>query len=442
MIFAYDVLVILGTLLIAPFYAWRYRKTPFLRKSWRERLGYLPDSVRTANPGGIWVHAVSVGETLAVAGLIERLAAERPERQIFISHLTPTGREAGEKRLPNLAGRFYLPLDLPGPLGRAIRHVRPALLIIAETELWPNLLRVTHRSGARVVFVNARLSDNSLRGYRLFRPFIRRTLENADLILAQTAEDRERFIEIGAKPERTLAVGNLKFDTQPPGKSPVARALSKALPAVSRAPVVVAASTMPGEERLILDAWQSVRRHYPQALLILAPRHPARFDQVARLVSSQGHELLRRTALATEEPNLTMQLASAGILLLDTLGELAAIFELADVVFIGGSLVPTGGHNLLEPAWWGKPVVFGPHMHNFREAARIFLGAGAAVQVQDAGELEREMIALLANGTRARAMGIAARDIMRRESGVTERVLERLLQLLDEAADHRSKGVS
>ncbi len=438
MYLAYSLLFVFGALLLAPYYAWRYRKTPFLRASWRDRLGFT--GVRSSRPGAIWVHAVSVGETIAVAGLVEQLTERLPGREIFISHVTPTGREAGEKRLPKLAGRFFLPLDLEGPMRRVMGRLRPALVLIVETELWPNLLRVAHRSGARVVLVNARLSDRSFRGYQFGRPVMRRVLENVDLVMAQTPADAARFCRIGAAPDRVVMAGNLKFDSQPPESCAIVAALKDALAAANRSPVLVAASTMPGEEESVLRIWNAVRRSHPRALLILVPRHPARFDQVARLLgtlggqAAQGRDYIRRTALASERREIARQLASADVLLLDTLGELAAVFELADVVFMGGSLVPTGGHNLLEPAWWAKPVVFGPHMENFRDAARIFLDAGGAVQTRDAGELETEVLRLLGDEARRRAIGQAAREVVRRESGATGRILDRLVELIGEAS--------
>lgn len=430
MYFAYSLLFAIGSLLLAPYYAWRYRKTPLLRSSWRDRLGFT--SARSAQPGALWVHAVSVGETLAVAGLVEQLAARFPNREIFLSHVTPTGREAGEKRLPQVAGRFFLPLDLPGPMRRAMRRVRPALLLIVETELWPNMLRAAHRCGARVALVNARLSDRSLRGYRLGRFAMRRILDNVDLIMAQTPEDAARFSEIGAATDRIIMTGNLKFDGRPPKSCPVVPALKDALASAERHPTVVAASTMPGEEEIVLSAWDEVRRAYPRALLILAPRHPARFDQVARLLGSRN--FVHRTDLAASGPEIARQLASPEVLLLDTLGELQSFFDLADVVFIGGSLVPTGGHNLLEPAWWSKPVVFGPHMENFRDAARLFLDAGAAAQVSDGRALAAEILALLRDDLRRRAIGEAAYRVVQSQSGATGRVLEQLTHLFEPAS--------
>lgn len=431
MYFLYRCLFTAGALILSPYYAWRYRKTTLLRDSWRERLGFLKFSA--AGRGAIWVHAVSVGETLAVAGLVEALAARYPERPIFMSHVTPTGREAGEKRLPGIAGRFFLPLDLNGPLKRALARLQPALLVIVETELWPNLLRVAHESGARVAVVNARLSSRSTRGYKRLRFLMQRVLANLDAIMAQSDADAARFIEIGALPERVRTTGNLKFDCEPPAARPLNKALHEALTAAKRAPVLVAASTMPGEEEPLLAVWRAVRRSHPGALMILAPRHPPRFDRVAALLASEPGGFVRRSALGSNENALSALSGdneAPGTLLLDSLGELAGIFELATVVFVGGSLVPLGGHNLLEPAWWGKPILFGPHMENFRDAARLFIRSGAAVEVRDARELEAEILALFADEARRNRMGEAARQVVERERGATERTIEHLKTLL------------
>ena len=474
----YSLLFTLGLIVAAPYYLWRLRGNIISGAGWRERFGFLPDFapyVRHDGAGAIWVHAVSVGETLAVAGLVRELQRRYPERRIFMSHVTPAGRETGEARLPAappvaaieawpvrdrregrggrgrdsagpahaaassgaapvVAGRFYLPLDWACSARRAIRRIRPAALIIVETELWPNLLRAAHEFGSRVVLVNARLSDRSFRGYRLFGPFMRRVLENVDRVCAQTQRDAERFRLLGIPAGRVVVTGNLKFDAGPPERARLSCILKKALTASGRGPVVVAASTMTGEEPLVLEAWKEVRRAHPRALLVLAPRHPARFETVAQLLARSGLSFVRRTALDTADQALASQLESPQILLLNTIGELAGIFELADVVFIGGSLVPTGGHNLLEPAFSSKPIVFGPHMQNFRDMASLFLKARAAIQVRDWQELARVSLELLDETDRRRRMGEAAKRLVESESGATERVLRHLQEFLAETS--------
>lgn len=430
MYLAYSLLFSFGVLLMAPYYLWQHRRGARSSTYWRERLGYLPRDFQqpaASKLGGtIWVHAVSVGETLAVAGLVGEIQKQNPERKIFLSHITPAGREASEARLPNVAGRFYLPLDWKFCVRRTLRRLQPTFLLIAETELWPNLLRAAHEFGCRVVIVNARVSDGSFPGYRLLRPFMRRVLQNVDCIFAQTEIDAERFRQIGAPPERVFALGNLKFDGTPPQVGELPGRLQNVLREAQRGPVLVAASTMPREEPLVLRAWQEIRNRHPRALLILAPRHPVRFEQVAQLLSDHKQRFVRRTALETGREELASQLASPEILLLNTIGELAGLLQTADVVFIGGSLVPTGGHNLLEPAFWGKPVLFGPHMHNFRDATERFLRAGAAVEIQSPDQLAAECIRLFGDAARREELGGRAKRILQEESGATQRILERL----------------
>jgi|SRR5579863_1274100 len=443
MFLLYSLLFSIGVVLSAPYYLWRLRGNIVSGAGWRERFGFLPASFAQAQRGAIWVHAVSVGETLAVAGLIGELRRRHPERKIFMSHVTPAGRKAGEDRLPApslnaseggvatsrtaaVDGRFYLPLDWAWSTRRAMERIRPALVVIVETELWPNLLRVAHESGAQVVVVNARLSDRSFRGYRLARPFMRRVLKCVEGVCAQTGRDAERFKVLGVPAERVVVTGNIKFDSRPPERGSLAGRLVKALEAAGRGPVMVAASTMPGEEALVLEAWSAIRQSHPKALLILAPRHPARFEEVAQLLARAGITFVRRTALEPVAEELAEQLQSAPVLLLNTIGELAGVFELADVVFVGGSLVPTGGHNLLEPAFASKPILFGPHMQNFRDIAALFLEAGAAVEVQNASELARQSLRLLDDSNERGRLGQAAKSLLESECGATERILARL----------------
>jgi 3-deoxy-D-manno-octulosonic-acid transferase len=429
----YSMLFSVGVILTAPFYWWRKGRSQG-RGHWAERFGSIP--FQEASPGAIWVHAVSLGETLAAAGLIQEMQKAFPDRKIYLSHVTPTGREAGEKRLPSIAGRFYIPLDWRWAARRALARIKPSLLVIVETELWPNLLRAAKEAGTHVVMVNARMSRRSLRGYSLARPFMRRVLGDVDMICAQTAEDAARFRHLLDKPERVRMVGNLKFDAHPPQLGEFARAMKATLRHAQRGPVLVAASTMPGEEPLVLEAWDLIQARYPQALLILAPRHPARFEEVSRDLSQAQRGFVRRTAMPADEQALSRQLASTAILLLDTIGELAGVFELADMVFIGGSLVPTGGHNVLEPAYWSKVIAFGPHMENFRDIAKLFLDAGAAIQVGSPEELAHATW-LLENKEARERLGASAREVLEQNSGATGRTLEVLRKYLGrEARDH------
>jgi 3-deoxy-D-manno-octulosonic-acid transferase len=423
MYFFYSLLFTLGIVLTAPYYLWRQRHSLFSAAEWRERFGLLPHSFQQAERDAIWVHAVSVGETIAAAGLVRELQRRHPERKVFLSHVTAAGREAGASRLPDLAGRFLLPLDLAFCMRRAFRTLRPALLVIVETELWPNMLRAARESGARILVVNGRISDRSFPRYKWISFFMRRVLGNVHQICAQSAVDAERFVTIGAAPDRVTAIGNLKFDAQPPALGEFAARLEGALVSAARRPILVAGSTMPGEEDRILQAWREVQPEHSSGLLILAPRHPARFESVAALLAARGVKAVRRTQLASTDAGLATQLESSEVLLLDTIGELAGVFGLADVVFIGGSLVPTGGHNVLEPAYWSKPILFGPHMHNFRDIAHWLISQGAAVQVAGASDLAAQLSVLFRDADRRARLGQAARRVLDSQRGATERAL-------------------
>jgi 3-deoxy-D-manno-octulosonic-acid transferase len=440
MYLVYSFLVTLGVLLTAPYYLWK-RRDELAGSRWRERFGLLPESLQQAERGAIWLHAVSVGETLAVVRLARDLQAVFPERKIFLSSVTPAGRAAGENRLPSVAGRFYLPMDWRGAVRAALERIQPSLLVIVETELWPNLLRASHESGARIILVNARLSTRSFQRYRLLRSLMRRVLEDVDVICAQTEADAERFRHLGAAPERTVLSGNLKFDSEPPRLAAFSCLLEKAAAMTGRGPIMMAASTMPGEEPIVLTAWRRVQTHYPKALLVLAPRHPARFDEVAQILADSGYSFTRRTRLASQEPEISSQVAAPEVLLLDTIGELAGILELADVVFMGGSLVPTGGHNILEAAYWAKPVVFGPHMENFQDIARLFLEANACVQVQDAAGLTESVLKLFGDRVAAERLGERGKQVLEKQRGATARVLEQIQRLLGVRPPPEHQGV-
>jgi len=427
----YSLLFTLGAIVSAPYYLWRYRGRRYGAEGWRERVGALPASYQQTAAGAIWIHAVSVGETLAVAGLVRELQRRYPQRKVFVSHVTPTGRATGESRLPDVAGRFYLPLDWRWSVERVLRRIQPGLLVIAETELWPNLLRATHDFGAQVVLVNARLSERSYRGYRRLRPFMRRVFAHVDCVCAQSQADADRFCLIGAAPGRVVVTGNLKFDAKPPAVGVLADRLQRVLQNAARSPVLVAASTMPSEEEPVLDAWKAVRQRHPHALMILAPRHPNRCEGVGQMLLQRGVSFVRRSALMESDAELISQLVTAEVLLLDTIGELAGLFQVADVVFMGGSLVPAGGHNLLEPAYWAKTVIFGPHMENFRDAAELFLAERAALQVQDSVGLARCLLSVLGDDARRNQTGRQAQQLLERESGATRRVLDQLAPLLE-----------
>lgn len=425
----YSILFTLGLILMAPYYVWRHRGRKEL-SGWRERLGILPPSFRQEAQDSFWIHAVSVGETLAVAGLVKELQRRYPDRNIFLSSVTATGREAGTKRLPGIAGQFYLPFDWAWTVRRVLEQIRPSVLLIVETELWPNLLKTANEFGCRTILVNARVSERSFPGYRRIRPFMRRVLQNIHRICTQTKTDAERFEALGALPDRVVVTGNLKFDGRPPEFGSFGIQIRKVLSEANRGPVFVVGSTMQGEEPLVLKAWETIQREHPRALMVLAPRHPARFEEVARLLQNQHRSCIRRTSFSQGNAGMLRQLVSSEILLLDTIGELAETFGIADVVFVGGSLVPTGGHNVVEPAFWGKPIIFGPHMNNFRDVASLFIRAGAAVQVTNPDVLAGAVNHLFDHPADADAMGERAKGVVSEQAGAALRILNQMEEWL------------
>ncbi len=437
MYFLYTTLTALGTLLLLPYFLFlRWRRGKHFH-GLRERLGFLPATLRAAaGPHGeaIWIHAVSVGEVLAATAFVAGLRRRFPGRRLVISTTTPAGQALARERLGPLTGpgsAFYFPLDWPFAVARAFHAVRPALVAILETEIWPNFLRQAARRGVPVVFVNGRISSRSFarscRWQWMAGKFYRRVLRDARLFLMQTEADRERILALGAEPARVQVTGNLKYDVALPAPGPVVEWLREA--GVHRGPVLVAGSIAAGEEEAVLDAFAIVRQRHPDALLVLAPRKPDRFEGAAEVVARRGFRALRRNAadLAAPLPE------DVAVFLLDSVGELAAIYQVAAAVFVGGSLVPAGGHNILEPAAFGRPPVFGPHMENFREMAAEFRSQGAGFQIDSGEELGRAWLRMLERQSAHPELseaGSAARRLVERNQGATERTLDAVAPLL------------
>ena len=366
-------------------------------RNWAQRWGRfepgLPPEPRC------WIHAVSVGEAAAAAPLVEAIARRWPRFSIVMTTVTATGARIVADRVGRLATHRYFPLDLPGPVRRALDAARPRFFIGLETELWPNFLRALAARGTPAMVANGRISDRSFRRYRRIRWLVRRMLRPIVVFAMQSDEDARRIILLGAPPERVVVTGNLKADlsADSAGRDPIWRA---ALGAEPGRRLWIAGSTHRGEEAAILDAYRRLKARFPQLRLLLAPRHPERAQEVADLAREHGFRAVRRTALTERQD-------PEAVIILDTVGELADLYGLADVVFVGGSLVATGGHNMLEPAQRRKPVLFGPHTNNFRESADLLCAAGAAVVVQDAGDLAREVERLLEDPELGRTMGEA-----------------------------------
>ena len=353
----------------------------------RERLGLRAHQPPAAPCG--WIHAVSVGEAIAAAPLVEGLRRRWPALPLVVSTVTETGARVVRQRFTGLASHRYLPLDFPGASRRVIASIRPAFFVGMETELWPNLLRTLAARGVPAMVANGRLSDRSFRRYRLVRGAMRRVLADVSVFGMQSDEDARRVIALGATPERVVVTGNVKHEAlpDPAGAADLWRRLAGLAP---RQMVWIAGSTHRGEEGAVLDAHVAARATRPDLALIIAPRHPERVGEVISLVTSRGFTAVRRSELPGAVPD-----RATTVIVLDTVGELAQLYSIADVVFVGGSLAPFGGHNMLEPAARAKPVLFGPHTTNFRDAATLLLDSEGGRLVHDSRELGVELIRLL-----------------------------------------------
>ena len=417
----YTALLWLGFLLASPYYLLRFRKyLPTLG----ERLGYITPQPES---GGLWIHAVSVGEVQAIEQLIEKLRERFPHRQLIVSTTTPTGRRLAVGRLK--ADRVvYFPLDLPNVVKRSLGRIRPSAVIIAETEIWPNFLRECGLSGIPVFMVNGRISDKSYRRYKRIQRWLPHVLNGYRVLGMQSEMDAERIRTLGADSEKVSVFGNLKYD------APVrTQSLDDPLETILRGPrrLLVAASTAADEEGLVLDAYRRLRQTHSDLRLLIAPRLPDRFEIVSRRLDASGFSYLRRSDLKANGANGAIGEQDADIILLDSIGELTGVFAHATIVFMGGTLVPRGGHNLIEPAQFSKPVVFGPHMENFREMARVFLEETAAIQIADVTSLAVEIGKLLGSPEMSKTIGTNARNLVDRNAGATIRAINAISETLD-----------
>lgn len=388
------------------------RKQAEYLKHTDERRGFYTQS---SDRPLIWVHAVSVGETRAAEPLIRALQTQYPDHQLLMTGMTPTGREAGQKVYGDCLLQAYLPYDTPGAVRRFLNHFQPRLGLLMETEIWPNLLAACRQHGIPVMLANARLSADSARGYEKLGSLARDAFSGLCCAAAQTEEDAQRLRSLGVSPVEVC--GNLKFDVPLPEEM---QALGQQWrEAIGTRPVWLAASTREGEEERVLDAWQGI--NVPKALLVLVPRHPQRFDEVAALLHRRGLPAVRRSqALPDGETRVWLG---------DSMGEMVAYYTLADVAFIGGSLLPLGGQNLIEAAACGCPILVGPHTFNFEQATEDALGCGAAQRVANADELANAAKLLLASPGQREQMRRAALDFAAAHRGATERTMQLILGL-------------
>jgi 3-deoxy-D-manno-octulosonic-acid transferase len=405
-----------------PWWLWKMATTHKYREGLSERLGWV--RVHTDKRPTIWLHAVSVGEVLAVSRLVGELERAFPEFRLLISTTTKTGQDLARERFGH-ERVFYCPLDLPWATRAYLKALKPRMLILAETEFWPNLLSGCNRRGIPVAVVNARISDRSWPRYRFFKRIWRPLLSSLGRVLAQSEIDAERLRALGCGPERVTVSGNLKFDVRAAVGAEATRMLKAG---AEGARFVVAGSTLEGEEAALLEAWPRLLTSDKNLVMVIAPRHPERFAAVAALLDQSGLDWVRRSGWKSEDT-----LRAGQVVLLDTIGELASVYSLAAVAFVGGSLVAAGGHNPLEPAQFGVPIVMGPHYANFR-AITEDLRKHDALRITEKEDLTKTLMELLSDGETARAMGERAKKVFGEQSGATGRSVEALRALLADDA--------
>ncbi|OFW07464.1 MAG: hypothetical protein A3I61_19660 [Acidobacteria bacterium RIFCSPLOWO2_02_FULL_68_18] len=422
----YSLITLVALVALSPYFLYQALRHNKYIGSLRQRLGSLPVSLNLDGDESIWVHAVSVGEVLAARSLVADLRSRYPRLRLFLSTTTLTGQQLARRNVGDVDGVFYLPFDWAFSVRRTLNRVRPRLFVMIETEIWPNLLRECRRRGVTTVLVNGRISYRSFPRYRLIRPFFRRVLDDIDRFCVQGEEAARRLAELGADPGRITVTGSLKFDAldvaPPPGRG--RQRVLRFFRVSPNRPVLVAGSTFKGEETAVVRAFNLLRTRGGNPLLVIAARQPERFTEVERLCRQEGLSTIRRTELPIDaEPR-------ADAVVLDTIGELAELYQIATVVFVGGSLVPAGGHNILEPAVFGKPIVFGPHMENFAEIAEAFLANGAAVQVRSARELDEVVVGLMGDPVRRARLGAGARALVEANRGAKDRTMAAVAALV------------
>jgi 3-deoxy-D-manno-octulosonic-acid transferase len=435
----YSLALTIVFLALLPYFIYQAIRHGKYAGSFKERLGRLPASTRSDGRRTVWVHAVSVGEFLAAGPLVERIKRELPDWRLVVSTTTLTGQLLARAEAPaRFDAVFYFPFDWAFAVRRSLNQIKPSLIVILETELWPNFLRECRRLGIRTVIANGRISPRSFSRYRRVRRFMARVLNDVSLLIMQSEADVERAGLLGADAGRMRACGNLKYDVAAEPRisnlMPEAAEVDSLFALSSSPRLIIAGSTAPGEEKILLAALSEARkqRGLEDARLILAPRHPERFNEVAGLMSQSGFKFARRSegASASVDPR------TADVILLDTIGELASLYRFAAVVFVGGSLVPRGGHNIIEPALYAKPVIVGPHTENFRQIVSDFAQADAVAQISATGEaasssFTSELIRLLSDTESARALGERAREILLKSRGATECAVAAILEIVN-----------
>lgn len=413
----YNLFLTIATVALFPVILFKLITVPKYRGGMTQKLGRLRKSVLTVIKGTrpIWVHAVSVGEVMAAHPLIRELKKKYPDRKLILSTVTVTGNYTARRRVPEADAVFYFPFDFPCIVRRVIRGINPLIVLVAETELWPNFFRELKRSGIPSAVINGRISPKSHKNYQKFKKLFSRVFDNVDLFCMQSDADAGRIKDIGADPLKVMVTGNLKFDQKLPVR------MSAPLAIASGKKVITAGSTHKGEEAALLDIFKRLRWKYPDLILIIAPRHPERFDEVEGLINRAGYDCQRRTKLKGPVKD---------VLLLDTIGELRSFYSLGDIAFVGGSLVKVGGHNLVEPAAMRKPVIFSRYMFNFKEISEALLSAGGGIMVKDKEELYVQIDNLLSDKELARSMGERAFSVIEMNSGAAQKTIDAVGRLI------------
>jgi 3-deoxy-D-manno-octulosonic-acid transferase len=448
--FLYSILTGVAALLLLPYWLVQGLRHGKYLSNLAQRLGFSFPALAglpAGREGAVWIHAVSVGETLAGVVLARRLKQAYPQRPLIVSTTTITGQALARERMPFADAVIYFPLDWSFCVRRALRAVRPAIVVILETEIWPNFLKECGRERTPVVFVSGRISDRSFARFQNFcaafgfflRPFFRDALSHGSAFLMQTEKDAERMRAYGAPGNRVQASGNLKYDMELPGPTPLSEWLDGEAKRRGRWPVIVAGSVVATEEPLALIAFGVVQGDYRKALLVLAPRKPERFEAAAEFIAESHREFIRRSQVVLPgetggSSGATEITDGVTVVLVDSIGELASLYRIADGALVGGSLVECGGHNILEPAAFGKVPVFGPFMENFAEMAARFVAAGAAIQVENPEDAGVEWIHLLGDAEKNRRMGEAARNLVGESRGAMDRALDVIARQLKVAS--------
>ena len=407
----YNILLVLATILLLPIILFKLITVPKYRGGISQKLGRVRKGIKRMIRGSrpIWVHAVSVGEVMAAHPMIRELKKKYPGRSLILSTVTVTGNFTARRRVPEADAVFYFPFDFPWVVRRVINRINPIVVLVAETELWPNFFRHLKKRGIPSAVINGRISPHSYKNYLKFSRFFKQVFSNVSLFCMQSEADAVRIKEIGATPDTVIVTGNLKFDQKIPG------AQQDPIPLQPGRSVITAGSTHRGEEAALLEIFTKLRENFPELLLIIAPRHPERFDEVAGIINKAGYECKRRSRLTGEVKD---------VLLLDTIGELRSFYGICDMAFVGGSLVKVGGHNLLEPAAMKKPVIFSRYMFNFKEISEALITAGGGIMVRDKEELYVQMLNLLSHKELAQQIGERAFSVIAANSGAAKKTID------------------